>query len=91
MDLCRGFVRSGLCGAKLLQEPIAVFSYERFYAVGGVRADDQARVMVAIKTLDDLGRVIAADVGPLLAGKTDDASGVEILHLWKSVLHVEEC
>ena len=90
LDLCRGLVRSGLHCAKLLEETIAVFPYESFYAFGRVRADDQARMMVAVEMLDHLGCVVAARVRPLLAGKTDDASGVKMLHLWKSVLHVEK-
>ena len=46
--------------------------------------------MMAIESPDDLGCVVAAGVGLLLARETDDASGIAMLWFGQGVLHVEK-
>ena len=47
--------------------------------------------MMPIEMPDDLGRVVTAGVGLLLPCEANDTSGVKLLRLGQSVLHVEQC
>ena len=79
LGLSGGLVWGGHYGAKLVEKTITVFVYEGFDSFGGFGAYDKAGMMMAIEAPDDLGSVIGAGVGVLLAGQADDASGVALL------------
>ena len=79
LGLSCGLVWCGHYGAKLLEKTIAVFAYESIDSFGRVGAYDEAGVMMAIEAPYDLGCVVGAGVGVVLAREADDASGVALL------------
>ena len=90
--LGRRLIGHGLRGAKLIEEALAVAGDQRLDPLGIGGADDEPGVVVFLHAERDLGIVVVAGVGLLLAGETDDAASVVLAQRWQSVrLGADRC